>query len=108
MAKIRRQLPPVAKKSLDHLESLVDGTHPGSHETKETRQDKAARLFAAGFMAQERAKQISETPRQLGVIVVHKRLEDTPANRQLWEADAARLGDSRAIEAVAVTKKEPV
>ncbi len=59
-------------------------------------------------LAAERAQTMSQAPRELGVVVVHARLEDTPANRLTWEQKAAALNESRtqAIEAVAV-EKEP-
>lgn len=57
-------------------------------------------------LAAERAKTMSEAPRQLGVVVVHARLEDTPQNRLSWEQQASALNDSRAIEAQVVPAKE--
>jgi hypothetical protein len=103
--KIRRQLPQLYLNSARHLGTLSDGSHPGAHETKLTRQDKAALALMAGMMAADRAKQTSEAVRQLGVVVVHARRPDTPQNRLEWEADAAKLQDARAIEAVAVPKE---
>jgi hypothetical protein len=56
-------------------------------------------------LAAERAQTMSQAPRELGVVVVHARLEDTPQNRLSWEAQARELNEARAIEAVAVEKK---
>ena len=58
-------------------------------------------------LAAERAQTMSQAPRELGVVVVHARLEDTPQNRLSWEAQASALNQARAIEAVVVPPKEP-
>jgi hypothetical protein len=42
----------------------------------------------------------------LGVIIVERRLADTPQNRMEWEAEARQLQDSRVIEATAVPALE--
>lgn len=101
VAKTRRILAGVALGSARHVRELVNGTAPSAFSEKLTNQDRASLAMVNSFLAMERAHVQTETPRQLGVIVVHKRLEDTPQNCLAWEADAAKLND-RAIEAVAV------
>lgn len=101
VAKTRRILAGASLAAARHVRGLVDGTVASAFSEKLTNQDRAAMALANSFQAMERAHVQTETPRQLGVIVVHKRLEDTPQNCLAWEADAAKLND-RAIEAVAV------
>ena len=67
---------------------------------------RAALILTQGTMAGQRAQTMSQAPVQLGVIFMEKRLADTPQNRIDWEAEARALNDARAIEAVAVPKKE--
>lgn len=57
-------------------------------------------------MAAERAKQAPQQQGQLGVIILERRLADTPQNRMTWEAEARELETARAIEAVVVPPKE--
>lgn len=89
-----------------HVRSVVRGEHPDAHVPwlEVTGRTRAALMLAQGSMAAERAQVMSEAPRELGVIVVHRRLEDTPQNRVSWEADAKTLGEERALEAVPIPK----
>ena len=94
------------------MREMVLGVHPDAHAEKATNQLRAASLLVQGHLSMERAQVAGQTggTRALGVIIVEKRLEDTPANRSAWEQEAARLTEGRAIEAVAVPvlpKREP-
>lgn len=106
--RIRRTLEGAQLDAAKHVRAVVRGEHPDSDVPwKEvTGRTRACLILAQGSMAADRAKTMSEAPRQLGVVVVHPRLEDTPANRLSWEAQAAALRDQRAIEAVPVKAKE--
>lgn len=105
--KIRGILAGATLGAARYLRDVGAGKHVDSGETKATNQFRANAMLVQGWQSYERAKTVSETPRQLGVVVVHERLEDTPQNRLAWEADAAALRDQRAIEAVPVKVKEP-
>lgn len=104
--RIRRLIPQLYLDSARLIAKVTSGEHPAAHETKMTNQIRAALVVTQGFMAAERARETANTPQQPGVIVVHARLEDTPQNRLSWEQEAARLSDSRAIEAVALPAKK--
>ncbi len=104
--KLRGYLFGATMSSARYLNEVASGNHPHSNETDLTNRQRAATALVQGWLAMERAKTTAETTKQLGVVVVHARLEDTPQNRLSWEADAARLNDSRALEAVVVPKKE--
>jgi hypothetical protein len=81
---------------------LPDSDVPWNEVSGATR---GALSLASASLAAERAKTMSEAPRGLGVIVIERRLSDTPENRRDWEAEARQLNEARAIEAVPVVKE---
>lgn len=104
---IANDLVTLTRRGTKHLKSLYD---PASGEGPEKWSESSVRTRVALALAQsalaaERAKTMSEAPRALGVIVIERRLADTPENRNEWETEARQLADSRAIEAVTVPKE---
>lgn len=108
---IAKGLAGAQEKALANIEKVLD---PESAEGNATWSESSTRTrvslsLVQASMAAERAKTMSQAPKQLGVVVVHARLEDTPQNRLTWEQQAAALNEGRtqaAIEAVAVEKPE--
>jgi hypothetical protein len=84
-----------------YVRELVRGNTITAGDTKLTNRDRAAFLMAQGTMAMERAKTVQPTTQKLGVIVIERRLTDTPENRRDWEAEARELQNARVIEATA-------
>jgi hypothetical protein len=99
LERIREQIPIAGRIGLRVLKDFAKGTHPDAGLDKATNQLRAATTLVNNMFAVERARQEQTGPRELGVVVIHKRLEDTPENRLEWEAEA------KAIEAVVVTKE---
>lgn len=98
----------VQERALKHVDSLFDagsteGAAPWAESSVRTR---VSLSLVQASLAAERVKTMSQTPRELGVVVVHARLEDTPQNRVSWEAQARQLNEARAIEAVVVPKEQ--
>jgi len=92
-----------------HVREFVRGNLPDSKEPWKavTGRTRAALIMAQGSMAMERAKTVQPTTQKLGVIIVERRLSDTPQNRLDWEAEARALQESRIIETTAVPALPP-
>jgi hypothetical protein len=98
----------VQLKAVEHVNSLYapDSPEGGVTWAEASVRTRVSLALVQASLAAERAQTMSQAPRELGVVVVHARLEDTPQNRLSWESQAQKLNEARAIEAVVVPPKE--